>query len=188
MFLHPARELWLRYEPIHAVTYFAPESHQAARDAGLKGFWMGYFGFRAAPMGAVSSGVVIATFANFAPQMVRRAIPDAWSFASPEVLVAVRSEAAARALRRRRSRRRRSRRDRHAPARTGSGGRRSDESASVRRQRRARATPGSGVAPVAVVHVAPRAPRRHARHDSGLRRSVGTRSTATHGGRARLLR
>jgi hypothetical protein len=100
MILHPARELWLRYEPIHAVTYFAPESHQAARDAGLKGFWMGYFGFRAAPMGAVSSGVVIATFANFAPQMVRRAIPDAWSFASPDVLVEVRAEAAARALRR----------------------------------------------------------------------------------------
>ncbi len=100
MSLHQARELWLRYEPIHAVTYFAPESHQAARDAGLKGFWMGYFGFRAAPMGAVSSGLVVATFANFAPQMVRRAIPDAWSFASPDVLVGVRAEAAARALRR----------------------------------------------------------------------------------------
>ncbi len=100
MSLHQARAFWLRYEPIHAVTYFAQESHHAARDAGLKGFWMGYFGFRAAPMGAVSSGLVVATFANFAPQMVRRAIPDAWSFASPDVLVGVRAEAAAQALRR----------------------------------------------------------------------------------------
>lgn len=94
-----ARQLWQRIETIHAVTYFAPESTAAAKGAGLRGFWMGYFGFRAAPLGAVGSGAVEAAFANFEPTMVRRAIPDAWSFADPSDLVGVRAAAAARALR-----------------------------------------------------------------------------------------
>ncbi|MEM7286002.1 MAG: hypothetical protein AAF480_06590 [Actinomycetota bacterium] len=94
-----ARDFWIRIESIHAVTYFAPESRAAAGDAGLQGFWMGYFGFRAAPMGAVTAGVVEAAFANFAPSMVRRAIPDAWSYADPGSLVEARASAAAAALR-----------------------------------------------------------------------------------------
>lgn len=94
-----ARELWVRIETVHAVTYFAAESRAAATDAGLQGFWMGYFGFRAAPMGAIGAGVVEAAFANFAPAMVRRAIPDAWAHASPGDLVRVRARAAATALR-----------------------------------------------------------------------------------------
>jgi len=95
-----ARELWKRIESIHAVTYFAPESIAAAKQAGLKGFWMGYFGFRAAPMGAVGVGPVHAAFANFAKPMVQRSIPDAWAFASPTDLVNIRADAAATALRR----------------------------------------------------------------------------------------
>ncbi|NOX29295.1 MAG: hypothetical protein GXP35_04490 [Actinobacteria bacterium] len=54
------------------MTYFAPESRQAAKDVGLRGFWLGYFGFRAAPLGAVTAGVVEASFYNFAPSMVAR--------------------------------------------------------------------------------------------------------------------
>ncbi len=95
-----ARGLWRSFETIHAVTYFADESRAAATEVGLKGFWMGYFGFRAAPMGAVGPGVVQATFANFAPVMVERAIPDAWRFAAPPDLLAARSASAAVALRR----------------------------------------------------------------------------------------
>jgi len=95
-----ARELWKRIETIHAVTYFAPESIGAAKSAGLRGFWMGYFGFRASPLGKVGAGVVEAAFANFAPDMVRRSIPDAWEFAEPSDLTTVRSNAAASALRR----------------------------------------------------------------------------------------
>ena len=57
MATHPARRLHHRLETIHAVTYFAGESRQAATDIGLKGFWMGYFGFRAAPLGPVGAGV-----------------------------------------------------------------------------------------------------------------------------------
>ncbi len=96
---HPARALWHALEPLHAVTYFAPEAIDAAKATGLRGFWMVYFGCRAAPMGPVAPGVIEATFANFAPHMVRRAIPDAWSHAAPEVLVEVRARAAAEVLR-----------------------------------------------------------------------------------------
>jgi len=82
------------------VTYFDHESTDAATNAGLRGFWMGYFGFRAAPLGAVNPGPVEAAFANFAPSMVRRSLPDAWGFARPDALVAARAAAAAATLRR----------------------------------------------------------------------------------------
>lgn len=61
---------------------------------------MGYFACRAAPMGPVEPGVVDATFFNFHPDRVRRAIPDAWRIVDPAVVVGVRAEAAAAALRR----------------------------------------------------------------------------------------
>lgn len=95
-----AREFWHRIETLHAVTYFGAESIEAAAAAGLRGFWMGYFGFRASPLGPVEPAVVEAVFANFAPTMVRRSIPDAWDFARPDTLVAARSGAAAACLRR----------------------------------------------------------------------------------------
>lgn len=92
--------MWARFEPLHAVTYFAPEARAAFAAAGLKGFWMGYFAGRAAPMGAVTPGVVSATFYNFAPVMVRRAVPDAWGYAPPPTVLAARSTGAVAALRR----------------------------------------------------------------------------------------
>jgi hypothetical protein len=85
-------------EPIHAVIYFAPAIQEALADAGTKGFWMGYFGARAAPMGAVPAGVVNATFFNFAPERVARAVPDVWGLVSPADLVEVRRVASARLL------------------------------------------------------------------------------------------
>ncbi len=100
LFMEVARELWKRIETIHSVTYFAPESIAAAKSSGLLGFWMGYFGFRASPLGRSGAGVVEATFANFAPEMVRRSIPDAWKYAQPHDLIKIRSNAAADALRR----------------------------------------------------------------------------------------
>jgi hypothetical protein len=95
-----ARELWTLYEPVHAVTYFVPDCIDAFKQVGLKGFWMGYFGGRAAPMGAVGPGVVSATFYMFAPSMVTRAVPDAWAFADPSAILDTRRGAAANALRR----------------------------------------------------------------------------------------
>lgn len=95
-----ARSLWRVLEPVHAVTYFADECLEANASVGLRGFWMGYFGARAAPLGPVPAGVVEAVFYNFHPARVRRAIPDAWGFAVPDEIVVARANAAALALRR----------------------------------------------------------------------------------------
>ncbi len=75
--------MWRVFDTLHAVTYFAPEADEEFRASGLKGFWMGYFAGRSAPMGAVEPAVATATFFNFAPRMAARALPDAWGFASP---------------------------------------------------------------------------------------------------------
>jgi len=90
--------MWRLLEPIHAVTYFAPQSHEALRATGLRGFWMAYFAARAAPLGAVGAPIVEATFFNFSERLVRRAIPDAWGFATPAQVLAARWAGAARAL------------------------------------------------------------------------------------------
>lgn len=95
-----ARDLWLRVETLHAVTYFGEETQQAAAAAGLDGFWVGYFALRAAPLGAASAGAVDATFANFAPSFVRRWVPRCWELVSPADALAARSAAAAGTLRR----------------------------------------------------------------------------------------
>jgi hypothetical protein len=76
--------MWKLFEPLHAMTYFAEECLEEYKAAGLKGFWMGYFAGRAAPMGAVAPAVVDATFFSFNPERVNRALPDAWSFAAPD--------------------------------------------------------------------------------------------------------
>jgi hypothetical protein len=93
-----ARRMWRLFEPYHVVTYFAPECRDAFKDAGLRGFWMGYFGGRAAPMGPVVPGVVTATFYNFAPAMVSRSVPDSWGFASIDEILDARMEGVHRAL------------------------------------------------------------------------------------------
>jgi hypothetical protein len=95
-----ASALWRRIETVHAVTYFAPECAQAFTDVGLRGFWMGYFAGRSAPMGEVTPPVVTATFFNFHPAMVERAIPDAWTFASRDAVLDARVTSAAAVLRR----------------------------------------------------------------------------------------
>ena len=94
------RRLWQWLETINAVAYFTPECREAPAHLGLAGFWMGYFACRAAPMGAVSAGVVEATFYNFHPARVSRAIPEAWARTTPAAVVEARSTAAAAALRR----------------------------------------------------------------------------------------
>jgi hypothetical protein len=95
-----ARRLWSRVESIHGVTYFSPEARAALSGAGYKGFWMGYFAGRAAPMGPVGPEVVLATFYNFSMSHVSRAIPDAWMFAPPTAALEARERGAVAALRR----------------------------------------------------------------------------------------
>ena len=78
-----SRVIWHQLECINAVTYFSPECREAPVGLGLRGFWMGYFACRAAPLGPVGAPVVEATFFNFHPARVHRAIPDAWNSARP---------------------------------------------------------------------------------------------------------
>lgn len=86
-----ARALARVAEPFHAITYYSPEMADL-RDVGYKGWWHAYFGYRPAPMGAVGAGVVTATFYNFAPRMVARAVPGVWAVNSPEQALAIRRE------------------------------------------------------------------------------------------------
>lgn len=87
-------------EPLHAMTYFAPETEQHLTAVGLKPGRMSYFAGRSAAMGAVGPGVVAAAFYNFNPDLVARSIPAAWTLAAPAVLVEARFAAVDAALRR----------------------------------------------------------------------------------------
>ena len=79
-----ARGLWTLYEPVHAVSYFAPQAADAFEGAGLRGFWRGYFAGRSAPLGPVGAAPVIALFSSFSPPMVERAVPSIWDLANQD--------------------------------------------------------------------------------------------------------
>jgi len=91
---HVEQRLWRAFEAIHAVVYFAPEAKPAYTALGLRGYWMGYFASRSAALGAASPQLVTALFYNFAPRVVFRALPDAWAFATPEAVLACRTDLA----------------------------------------------------------------------------------------------
>ena len=95
-----ARRFFDRFEPVHAVTYFSPESRAAFDGLGFRGFWMGYFAGRSAPLGVVPTGVVTALFYNFAPSRVAKALPAAWEIASPDAALRAREDSAVATLRR----------------------------------------------------------------------------------------
>ena len=92
--------MWRHYEPLHAITYFVPETMAAFDEVGLRGFWRGYFAGRAAPLGVTGPEPVLAAFYGFAPVMVRRAFPDLWQRTTPETAHAARVRGATAALRR----------------------------------------------------------------------------------------
>jgi hypothetical protein len=87
-----ARKTWRTLEPLHGMIYFVPEATDAYARLGITGR-AGYFASRAAPMGAVAADLVVATFFNFNPDLVRAAIPRAWETATPHALVTARLEA-----------------------------------------------------------------------------------------------
>lgn len=82
------------------MTYFAPEVRTALDGLGYRGFWMGYFAARSAPLGTVPQEVVTAIFYNFAPERVAKALPTAWQIAGPEAALRARQDSAVAALRR----------------------------------------------------------------------------------------
>ena len=88
------RTCWQAIEVIHDVVYFAPDAKQRYEALGLKGYWMGYFASRSAALGTPAPEVVLALFQGFAPRMVHRALPDAWSMASSDDVLATRYDLA----------------------------------------------------------------------------------------------
>lgn len=88
------RELWRILETVHAVVYFTPEAKAAYGAVGLRGYWMGYFASRSAALGTPGPRLVTALFYGFAPRMVERALPDAWTFADPARVLDTRLEIA----------------------------------------------------------------------------------------------
>lgn len=94
-----ARKTWRTLEPLHGLIYFTPEAAERYAALGI-GSQPAYFASRSAAMGPVGAEVVIATFFNFAPELVRRAIPAVWRTAAPDKILEARLEAADGALRR----------------------------------------------------------------------------------------
>jgi hypothetical protein len=92
--------MWVRFETYHAVTFFTAEARAATDALGCKGGWMGYFGTRAAPLGAAPAVLVASAFYNFRPQMVARAVPDCWAIAPPDAYLEARLKGVDAALRR----------------------------------------------------------------------------------------
>ncbi|HEV2360314.1 MAG TPA: hypothetical protein VGS21_01300 [Acidimicrobiales bacterium] len=95
-----ARKTWRTLEPIHGMIYFAPEAVRHYAEAAVSSRRMGYFASRSAAMGPVPVETVIATFYNFHPALVRRALPAAWDLTTPAAMLQARLAAADEALRR----------------------------------------------------------------------------------------
>jgi len=102
-----ARRTWRSFEAVHGMIYFTPDAPAAYAEVGVDRPRTGYFGSRSAPMGPVGPEVVIATFHNFHPGLVRHAMaagtscPDGvWTRTSPAALVEARLRAADVSLRR----------------------------------------------------------------------------------------
>jgi len=87
-------------EPIHTLVYFVPEGRERYAAAGVEGSMRSYFASRSAPLGIAPADLVIATFYNFAPERVRRAIPSVWESTTPERVLAARLEVVDAAMRR----------------------------------------------------------------------------------------
>lgn len=87
-------------EPIHAMTYFVPETQRCLGEIGLTSERMCYFAARSAPMGEVGAGTVAATFCNFNPEFIAEYIPHAWSLAGPSEVLSARFRSVDEALRR----------------------------------------------------------------------------------------
>ncbi|MFF5278885.1 hypothetical protein [Streptomyces sp. NPDC000133] len=94
-----ARFAWRRLEPLHGMVYFVPEARNRYTELGLQGRG-GYFASRGAALGRASADLVIATFYNFCPDVVRGALPAAWDAVTPEQMLAARLAGAGEALRR----------------------------------------------------------------------------------------
>ncbi|GAA2883663.1 hypothetical protein Acy02nite_07410 [Actinoplanes cyaneus] len=93
----PSRLAWRVTEPLHALVYLVPEASEVYARLGLDPM-AGYFAARGAAFGEAGPALVAATFYNFNPAMVARALPAAWRVVTPEQMIAARLEIAGEAL------------------------------------------------------------------------------------------
>jgi hypothetical protein len=93
----PSRLAWRVTEPLHALVYLVPEASAVHARLGLDPM-TGYFAARGAAFGEAGPALVAATFYNFNPAMVARALPAAWRVVTPERMIAARLEIAGEAL------------------------------------------------------------------------------------------
>jgi hypothetical protein len=93
-----SRRAWGALETLHVVGYFAPQVTDAYVGLGLDPR-LCYFPGRAAALGAVGPGPVVATFYVFAPWLVEAALPSGWDTTSPEAVVRARRQGVGEALR-----------------------------------------------------------------------------------------
>ena len=78
---------------VHGFIYFASEATEEYGALGLTGR-QPYFAGRAAAMGPVGPGLVVATFYNFNPDVVHAALPSAWSIVDADQVQQARFAAA----------------------------------------------------------------------------------------------
>jgi len=95
-----ARRAHQALEPLHTLVYFVPETAECYGALGITGGMRPYFASRSAALGVVAPEVVTATFYNFAPARVAKAIPSVWDTATPDQVLAARLEVVDRSLRR----------------------------------------------------------------------------------------
>ena len=88
-----ARKTWRSLEAVHGMIYFTPDAVPAYAAVGITSNRAGYFASRVAAIGAVSPDVVIATFYNFNPGLVRHAMRDVWQVSSPQAMLDARLNA-----------------------------------------------------------------------------------------------
>jgi len=88
------RPFWQGIEVIHDVVYFGDDIRKRFDAIGLKGWWMAYFAHRSAALGTPDPKTVAALFHGFAPRLVERALPDAWSLADRDEILATRLQLA----------------------------------------------------------------------------------------------
>ncbi|MGV4982814.1 SCO6745 family protein [Streptomyces sp. NRAIS4] len=94
-----ARAAWRGLEPVHGMIYFVPEARRRYADLGLSAR-AGYFASRSAAFGRASAELVISTFYNFNPDLVRQSLDGAWDATTPQQVLDARYAAADEALRR----------------------------------------------------------------------------------------
>ncbi|WIM93924.1 hypothetical protein ACTOB_005918 [Actinoplanes oblitus] len=87
----PSRLAWRTTEPLHALVYLVPEAAEVYGRLGLDPS-AGYFAARAAAFGTAGPGLVAATFYNFNPALVARALPAAWDKVTPAQMIEARRE------------------------------------------------------------------------------------------------